>query len=144
VKKIILIGTAVVLVALGGAAYMTDFFGFYAEEDKTGSVDDRPYQYVSIPSVIVTFTKGSTVRYVQVEIQLQSRDETSITILKENVPLVQSVMLLEIGEFNFIELQTSAGKIAMMEELEVKIRELFKEHNDLQLEKVVLTGFVVQ
>ena len=142
-KKIILIGIGVVVLALAGAAYMTDMFGFNATEEKS-TVDDRPFKYVSVPSVIVTFTKGSTVRYVQVVIQLQSREEASITILKDNVALIQSVMLLEIGEYDFVELQTGAGKLAMMEDLEVKIREVFKDYQDLQLEKVVLTGFVVQ
>jgi flagellar basal body-associated protein FliL len=143
VKKIILIVIGVAVLAIAGAAYMTDMFGFNATEEKN-TVDVRPFKYVPVPSVIVTFTKGSTVRYVQVVIQLQSRDEESITLLTDNVALIQSVMLLEIGEFDFAELQTSAGKLAMMELLEVKIREIFNGHEELELEKVVLTGFVVQ
>lgn len=142
-KKIILIVAGIALVALAGAAYMTDLFGFYAVEERN-TIDERPFKYVSVPSVIVTFTKGSTVRYVQVVIQLQSREEASITILKDNVALIQSVMLLEIGEYDFVELQTSAGKVVMMEDLDMKIREIFIDYPDLLLEKVVLTGFVVQ
>jgi flagellar basal body-associated protein FliL len=143
VNKTILIVVGIVLAGLAGTAYMTNFFGG-EEVGKENIVDERPFQYVSIPAVVVTFINGSTVRYVQVVIQLQSRDEVSVTLLKDNIPLIQSVMLLEIGEYDFNELQTSAGKVAMMVDLEVKIRDIFKDQPDLLLDKVVLTGFVVQ
>ena len=42
-------------------------------------VDARPFEYVPMPAVVANFQVGSGMRYVQITVNLQTRDEDSAT-----------------------------------------------------------------
>ena len=84
-------------------------------------------------------------RYLQVTVNLQTRSTASATLLKDNAPLIQGEILMLLQDLDFETARTTDGKRALIEMIDAGVRELFKNGPEpLELEQVVLTGFVVQ
>ena len=83
-------------------------------------------------------------RYLQVTVNLQTRDPDSAKTMDENAPLIQGEMLMLMQDLDVEIVRTADGKRAFIEQVDASIRALFDNPEDpFELEKVVLTGFVV-
>ena len=84
-------------------------------------------------------------RYAQVTVSIQTRDENSEKVLKDNTPLIVNKVLLLLGEFDYPSLSTMEGKEELMSKIGDAIRELFNQSQvPVTFNQVILTGFVVQ
>jgi len=145
VNKMVLIGAIVGALLLGGggaAFYMTSMAPPVAQEDQ---VDTRTNIYVEVPPVVANFEYEGSMRYLQVTVNLQTRDTASATLMKDNAPLIQGEILMLLQDLDFGTVRSTEGKRALIEMIDAGVRELFKSGAEpLELEQVVLTGFVVQ
>jgi flagellar basal body-associated protein FliL len=65
--------------------------------------------------------------------------------MKDNAPLIQGEILMLLQDLDFETVRTTDGKRALIEMIDTGVRELFQNGPEpLELEQVVLTGFVVQ
>lgn len=144
-NKMVLIGAIVGALLLGGggaAFYMTSMAPPVAQEDQ---VDTRTNIYVEVPPVVANFEYEGSMRYLQVTVNLQTRDTASATLMKDNAPLIQGEILMLLQDLDFGTVRSTEGKRALIEMIDAGVRELFKSGAEpLELEQVVLTGFVVQ
>lgn len=144
-NKMVLIGAIVGALLLGGggaAFYMTSMAPPVAQEDQ---VDTRTNIYVEVPPVVANFEYEGSMRYLQVTVNLQTRDTASATLMKDNAPLIQGEILMLLQDLDFGTVRSTEGKRALIEMIDAGVRELFKSGAEpLEFEQVVLTGFVVQ
>lgn len=144
-NKMVLIGAVVGALLLGGggaAFYITSMAPSVAQETE---VDNRTNIYVEVPPVVANFEYEGSMRYLQVTVNLQTRSTASATLMKDNAPLIQGEILMLLQDLDFETARTTDGKRALIEMIDAGVRELFKNGPEpLELEQVVLTGFVVQ
>ena len=108
-------------------------------------VDTRTNIYVEVPSVVANSEYEGIMRYLQEMVNLQTRSTASVTLMKDNAPLIQGEILMLLQDLDFGTVRSTEGKCALIEMIDVGIRELFLSGAEpLELEQVVLTGFVVQ
>jgi flagellar FliL protein len=145
VNKMVLIGAVVGALLLGGggaAFYITSMAPSGAQETQ---VDTRTNIYVEVPPVVANFEYEGSMRYLQVTVNLQTRSTASATLMKDNAPLIQGEILMLLQDLDFETVRTTDGKRALIEMIDTGVRELFQNGPEpLELEQVVLTGFVVQ
>ncbi|MBT3463205.1 MAG: hypothetical protein HOM69_07690 [Gammaproteobacteria bacterium] len=144
-NKMVLIGAVVGALLLGGggaAFYITSMAPSGAQETQ---VDTRTNIYVEVPPVVANFEYEGSMRYLQVTVNLQTRSTASATLMKDNAPLIQGEILMLLQDLDFETVRTTDGKRALIEMIDTGVRELFQNGPEpLELEQVVLTGFVVQ
>ena len=144
-NKMVLIGAVVGALLLGGggaAFYITSMAPPVAQE---AQVDTRTNIYVEVPPVVANFEYEGSMRYLQVTVNLQTRNTASATLMKDNAPLIQGEILMLLQDLDFGTVRSTEGKRALIEMIDAGVRELFKSGAEaLELEQVVLTGFVVQ
>jgi flagellar FliL protein len=145
VNKMVLIGAVVGALLLGGggaAFYITSMAPPVAQE---AQVDTRTNIYVEVPPVVANFEYEGSMRYLQVTVNLQTRNTASATLMKDNAPLIQGEILMLLQDLDFGTVRSTEGKRALIEMIDAGVRELFKSGAEpLEFEQVVLTGFVVQ
>jgi len=147
-NKILIIVLALIagLGVTGTGLYMTGILGGNeGGEAPRRSVDDRPFSYVEVPSVVANFMFQGNMRYAQITVSIQTRDEESAKLLDQNIPLVRSAMLSLLSEFDYGELATAAGKAKLLEQIGYEIENAsFGGGTSIEFDQVILTGFVVQ
>jgi flagellar FliL protein len=145
-KKIILISTAIIILLAGaGAGYY--FFIYAADDDNKTTeieVDTREYHYVEIPPVVANFQVGKKMRYVQVTTSVQTRDENSKKTVEKNLPLIQSELLLLMQQSDFDSISSVDGKALLLKDIEGKILAMFGDMPSFEIERAMMTGFVIQ
>ena len=144
-NKMALIGAVAGALLLGGggaAFYLTSVSPPVAQEVQA---DTRANIYVEMPPVVANFEYEGSMRYLQITVNLQTRSTVSAALMKDNAPLIQGEMLMLLQDLDFATVRTTEGKRALIEMIDGSVRELFQSGAEpLELEQVVLTGFVVQ
>jgi flagellar basal body-associated protein FliL len=145
VNKMVLIGAVVGALLLGGggtAFYITPMASLVTQE---AQVDTRTNIYVEVPPVVANFEYEGIMRYLRETVNLQTLSTASATMMKENAPLIQGEILMLLQDLDFGTVRSTEGKRALIETIDVGIREFFQSGAEpLELEQVVLTGFVVK
>ena len=147
-KMMLIIIIVVVLVLVGaGAAFF--LMGGDDEPVTTEEVEEaqQPAIYMPLrPSFVVNFSSGGgKTRFLQVEVTLMGRDESTMASLEDHMPLVKSRLVNVFSTQDFDELRTPEGKESMREmALEDLQATLFEELGDPTLEKILFTSFVLQ
>ncbi len=144
-NKMALIGAVAGALLLGGggaAFYLTSVSPPVAQEVQA---DTRANIYVEMPPVVANFEYAGSMRYLQITVNLQTRSTVSAALMKDNAPLIQGEMLMLLQDLDFATVRTTEGKRALIEMIDGSVRDLFQSGAEpLELEQVVLTGFVVQ
>jgi len=120
-KKIILIVVGILLLnAVGIGAWM-----FLAGDDKKSSDTAEkqeavlgPLQYLTlVPEFIVNFGPGSKVRYLQVDLQIATRQEASLDTISTYRPVLRNDILVVLSDVSYEVLKDRAGKEALQKRL---------------------------
>lgn len=153
-KKLIIIAAAVVAVAGGGAAFFMRGGGETAAEDgkKKVVVEKKaehklPAQYIALdPPFVVNFDAGSSARFLQVAVQLMTRDLEMAEFIKQHDPVIRNDLLLLLGNVKFEDVQTREGKEALLHSSLEAVRRIVKSEGGEpeKLEAVYFTSFVMQ
>lgn len=151
-KKLIIIVAAAVAVAGGAAAFFLRGGETKAEGDKKAAVEKKsehklPAQYIALdPPFVVNFDAGSSARFLQVTVQLMTRELEMAEFLKQHDPVIRNDLLLLLGNVKYEEVQTREGKEALRASALETVRHILKAEGAApeKLEAVYFTSFVMQ
>jgi flagellar protein FliL len=145
-KLLIIIAAAVAAVAIAGGVALWLHGGSKSAPAKKVVVVAPPVYLALDPPFVVNFDSEQTSRYLQVTVQLMSRDPATIELLKANDPVVRNNLLLLFGNQKYADLSTRAGKEALRSQALASAREVIGAaggHPE-KLEAVYFTSFVMQ
>jgi flagellar FliL protein len=143
---IIIIGAAVLVIGLGAALLL---HGRLAAGHKSAAAHEPagPPLYLPLdPPFVVNFQADQIVRFLQVSVEVMSRDPKTLDLLKANDPVVRNDLLILLGNQKYATLATPAGKQQLRADaLAVVRKDLAQAGGDpKRLEAVYFTSFVMQ
>lgn len=107
----------------------------------------QPPQYLALdPPFVVNFEGEQAVRFLQITVQLMSRDLRTIELLKSNDPVVRDQLLLLFGNQKYSVLATREGKESLRKQALESVRSVIGSaggHPE-SVEAVYFTSFVMQ
>lgn len=148
-KKLIIIAAAAVVLIGGG---VTAFLLMRGGDKKAGEAHvekvepKKPSLYVPLePPFVVNFQSGPA-KFLQVAVQLMTREPEFVEFLKSHDPAIRNDLLLLLGAQKVDELSTREGKEHLREEALAAVRKLIKDEGGEpeKLENLYFTSFVMQ
>ena len=150
-KKWLIIGIVAFLVlAGGGAAAFFLMSGQDTHAKKTAQKAKEPLApplYVALdPPFVVNFEGEQLVRFLQITVQVMTRDPATVEILKANDPVVRNDLLMLFGNQKYDVVATRAGKEKLRTDALAAIRNVVGSSGGKpdHLEQVYFTSFVMQ
>ena len=152
-KMIIIIAVIVVLllaIGIGATLFLTGAFS-----KKSGAAGKTPHAavvkkhkpvYFAIkPALVVNFQNPTQARYLQVSIDLMTRDPKLVEELKTNMPAIRNRLIILLSAQKYAQISTAAGKQKLRKEVLASINDVLKQANaGGKVEKVYFTNFVMQ
>ncbi len=155
-KKILLIviGAIVLVGAAGITAYLLlankaptqdgQEAASQAEKDAKRS-QGPPIYYTLSPKFIVNFLKPSRARYLEVSLEVMSREEKAIDAVKQHMPVIRDRLVLLFSSQEAKSIASREGKEALRSEVLKEIQQVLQEQiNEPGIEQVYFTSFVMQ
>jgi len=151
---IIVVSTAVVLLGAGvgaalwltsGAKHGSAQAAVKSEEKATPPAGPALYLPLD-PPFVVNFDADQAVRFLQIAVQVMTRDPATLELLKNNDPVVRNDLLLLFGNQKYAQLATREGKEALRNQALDDLRKVITQaggHAE-RLEAVYFTSFVMQ
>jgi flagellar FliL protein len=146
-SKLLLIIVAAVVVLGGGGAAALWFKGSTHKAEAAKPAVVVPPVYLALdPPFVVNFESEQAVRFLQVSVQLMSRDPATIELLKANDPVLRNDLLLLLGNQKYSVVSTREGKEALRNEALADARKVLSTAGGTpeKLEAVYFTSFVMQ
>ena len=147
-RKMLIAGAAVLAGALGAALFLAHGFGHSASAPHAAERKPvAPPLYLALdPAFVVNFQADQLVRYLQVSVEVMSRAQKTLDLLKANDPVVRNDLLILFADQQYSVLATPAGKEQLRAEALTAIRkDLAQAGGDpKRVEAVYFTGFVMQ
>lgn len=139
------IGVAVLVVALGAALFLTRSHTTAAKAPARKPVGPPIYLALD-PAFVVNFQADQIVRFLQISIEVMSRDQATLDLLKNNDPVVRNDLLILLANQKYAVIATPAGKEQLRADALAAIRkDLVQAGGDpKRLEAVYFTSFVMQ
>lgn len=106
-----------------------------------------PPSYLPLdPPFVVNFESEQAVRFLQITVQLMSRDPKTIELLKGNDPMVRDRLLMLFGNQKYAVLSTREGKEGLRKQALESVRAVLAGAGGQpdRLEAVYFTSFVMQ
>lgn len=120
----ILLIVVIVLVLIIGGVGAWLFLGSGSSDDAasdSGATEEKqlgPITYLTlVPEFVVNFGPTSKVRYLQVDIQIASRDEHALQMVNTYRPVIRNDILVLLSGLSFAELKVRAGKEALQKNI---------------------------
>jgi flagellar protein FliL len=149
-KKWLIIGAVAVLVLGGGGAGAFFLMGQdnHAKKAQAKAKEPQaPALYVALdPPFVVNFEGDQVVRFLQVAVQVMTRDPATVDMLKANDPVVRNDLLLLLANQNYEVVATRAGKEKLRGDSLAAIRHVIDTAGgkSANIEQVYFTSFVMQ
>ena len=145
-KLIIIIALAVLVLAVAGGA---TFFlmGGDANEDagEEAEVVIAPAIYLDLsPAMLATLSVDGKQRYMQVSLNVMSRDQAALDAVEYHMPFIRSKLNSVYGGVDFKMAQTIEGKEALRDETLKVINGVLESEGEALIEAVYFTNFVMQ
>jgi flagellar FliL protein len=150
-KKLIMI--AVIALVVLGAGSAAAVFMMGGEGEATAAADTEaaapkgPPLYVALdPPFVVNFEAESAVRFLQVTVQIMSRDPHTVELLKSNDPVIRNDLLLLLGNQKYETIASLEGKEKLRADSLETVRRIVKDGGGEPplVEAVYFTSFVMQ
>jgi flagellar FliL protein len=146
---LILISVGVLAIGLGAALFLTHAFGRSkaAAHASAQHKPSGPPLYLALdPAFVVNFQADQLVRFLQVSVEVMSRDPQTLDLLKNNDPVVRNDLLILLANQKYAVISTPAGKEQLRAEALAAVRkDLAQAGGDPnKLEAVYFTSFVMQ
>lgn len=160
-KLFIIIGVVVALLGVGGAVYAfmskkgddTEQAADPKAKDKGKQVVKKetkpkePAIYTAFdPPFVVNFEDKGVVRFLQVTVQVMTRDPNTAEMFKQHDPVIRNDLLLLLGNQTFDTLNSREGKEKLREESRQAVANIIKNEggNPKNVEQLYFTSFVMQ
>lgn len=121
-SPLLLIIIVIVLLNVGGIAAWILLGSSSGDGDNESSEEGEivlgPLKYQTmVPEFVVNFGPGSKVRYLQVDLQLSTRDESALKIVSTYRPVIRNDVLVVLSGVKFDDLKNRSGKEALRKKL---------------------------
>ena len=139
------IGAAVLVAGAAAALFLTH--GHSASAKTAAHKPLAPPLYLALdPAFVVNFQADQVVRFLQVSIEVMSRDQPTLDLLKDNDPVVRNDLLILLANQKYATIASPAGKEQLRADALAAIRkDLVQAGGDpKRLEAVYFTSFVMQ
>ena len=147
-KLIIMIVAALILVAgsIGGTLFFSGALDKKDEEQVRLLSELNPTYYVKFePEFIVNFAGDQDASYMQVELELMTRDQYFVDEITKQMPAIRHQILLILSNQKFLELKTKEGKNKLRQDILNKVQEMIPGNPKVPaVEAVYFTMFVMQ
>jgi flagellar FliL protein len=118
-----------------------------AAAEKAQEANKTPPLYVALdPPFVVNFEAEQLVRFLQVTVQVMSRDPATIELIKANDPIVRNDLLLLLGNQSYAKISSREGKEKLRQQALDAVRKVVTNaggHAN-KVEAVYFTSFVMQ
>ena len=145
-RKGLVIGLVAMLVLGGGGFGAWKFLG--GKSDGKAKVEEKlPPRYVTLdPPFVVNFEAESVVRFLQVTIDVMTRDASIETLIKSHDPRVRNDLLMILGNQSYSTVSTLEGKEALRKRSLDSVKAIVQEMggDPAKLEALYFTSFVMQ
>ena len=144
---IVIIGVVLVIGGVGAALVLTHSSKSAHAKTAAAPKPTGPPLYLALdPPFVVNFQADQLVRFLQVSIEVMSRDPKTVDLLKSNDPLVRNDLLILLANQKYSAIATPAGKEQLRADALAAIRkDLTQAGGDPKLlEAVYFTSFVMQ
>ncbi len=147
-KLILIIVLALVLIGGGVGGFL--FWKSRQGDHATRQPEPKPLlplQFVALdPPFVVNFSGQQTVRFLQIEVRLSSRELETVNLMKANEPVIRNDLLLLFGAQDAAQLATREGKEKLRAESLALVRKIVKTEagKPETVENVFFTSFVMQ
>ncbi|TVS18546.1 MAG: flagellar basal body protein FliL [Gammaproteobacteria bacterium] len=141
---------SMVLLMIGGsgagAAWYLDLIGPVGVDGIAAEERVRPPIYFTLDdNLVVNFQSPGRARYLQVGIELMTRDEAAIPVLKRHAAVVRNNLIMLLSDQSFEGLSSREGKETLQQAaLEEVQRVLVEFHGSPAVESLYFTGFLMQ
>jgi flagellar FliL protein len=151
-KKWLIIGVAACLVLAGGGAaawFLIDQGNAHGKKHQTAKAKEplAPPLYVALdPPFVVNFDGEQVVRFLQITVQVMTRDPATVEVLKANDPVVRNDLLLLFANQKYDVVATRPGKEKLRADALTEIRHVVESGGGKadHVEQVYFTSFVMQ
>lgn len=105
-----------------------------------------PPQYIAIdPSLIASVADGQVMRFLQVDVQLMTRDPEAAVAIQTHEPVIRNNLLMLLSAQSLKSLSSKEGKEALRASALAEIQEiLVAEGSSASVDDLYFTGFVIQ
>jgi flagellar FliL protein len=156
-KKPVLMVVIILMVALaaGGGVYF--FVGGKSdtaeasEHGKDGAKGDKepklPAQYVKLdPPFVVNFEAKGLMRFLQVTVELMTRDPHTAEVIKQNNPMIRNDLIMLFGSQQYESISTREGKDKLRAEALATVAAVIDAEggDGKKVEQLFFTSFVMQ
>ena len=148
---LLLIIAAVVLLGGGGAAA---YFMLTGHKDpkaiaaaKAKEAEKTPPLYIALdPPFVVNFEAEQLVRFLQVTVQVMTRDPATVELIKTNDPVVRNDLLLLLGNQSYQTISSREGKEKLRLQALDAVRKVVASAGGKaeKVEAIYFTSFVMQ
>ncbi len=160
-KLIAMISVGAILViglSIGATLYLTGAFSGddSAEQAESGkgkkseakaeAKEKKPAQYFALePEFIVNFEEQSQASFLQIKIQVMSRDQDALDALEQHMPVVRNNILLLLSGQKFEDVSTTPGKEKLRRDILKAISKVLKKETGASgIDAVYFTSFIMQ
>jgi flagellar FliL protein len=144
---LIVLVLATVLLAAGGVGAYFAFAGHDKKPEAAKKEPALPPLYMALdPPFVVNFEAEQQVRFLQITVQLMSRDPATIEQLKSNDPMVRNDLLMLFAGQKYAVISTREGKEALRQQTLAAVRKIVTTAGGKpeKVEAVFFTSFVMQ
>lgn len=138
---LIIVALLVVLAGAGGAAY------WFLKPHKPASAKPlAPAQYIALdPAFVVNLADTGSVRYLQADVQLQTRDPETAAAIGLHAPIIRNRLLLLFGQQTSEQLNGRNGKERLQSQALAEVKSILKaQHAANQVDALLFTSIVIQ
>lgn len=147
-KKGKLLWIIIALLVVGGGGAAAFFLMGGKEEPKAvHAAPPAPAVYYKLePAFVVNFEAEQLVRFLQVTVEVMSRDPVTVELIKQHDPVIRNDLLMLLGNQTYDVISKSEGKEALrVAALEAVRKIVGREGGDAaKVEAVYFTSFVMQ
>ena len=148
---LVIVGAVLLLVLIGAALFLTHAFGRSASSHSHAAAQSKPSGpplYLALdPPFVVNFQADQLVRFLQVSVEVMSRDPQTLDLLKANDPVLRNDLLILLANQKYAVISTPAGKEQLRAEALASIRKDLVQAgggDPNKVEAVYFTSFVMQ
>jgi flagellar protein FliL len=116
-------------------------------KDKERKGDKGPAIYIAMePPFVVNFETTQTARFLQVNVQLMTRDSSTAQLLRDNEPILRNDLLFLLSSQTYETVSTASGKEELRKRALETVRAVVKQEGGKPelFENVYFTSFVMQ
>jgi flagellar FliL protein len=151
-KMLIIIIAAVVVLGGGGAGAFFLMKGHSAEKpvdakDAKAAPAKGPPTYIPLdPPFVVNFENQAAVRFLQVSVQILTRDSGTAELLKLHEPVIRNDLLFLLGNQQYATIVSREGKEKLRQQSLEAVRKVIANEGGKSnlVEQVFFTSFVMQ